>query len=1331
MPTCIPFGSRFIAKLQSGLAWLLLGTVLLSATGNAYALTYVSRATGNWNATGTWAIQRAGTITTSTASAIVTGVGTTFTGLTGVLYRTDGVAIGTILSIQSATQLTLTANAASTNSGIVWYHTTTTTPIAGDTATVNTPNTVTVSAAAASANLTINSGGILTQTASTLTLTGTLSVAGTHTVGNTLAVTGATTVSGLLNITTITGTKTFTGGITINPGGEFGNNTVAELITIGGNLINNGTFTSGTALIFPTYTFNSAGQWGGSNPITFLGTGTVTVSAARTSNTTVGVTGNLSVTAGGLTNNGTLNTTGTFAISAANTITNNGTVTAAGAITGGNATTSIWTNAANSTLNAAAAFLATGTLNASASGNTVHYNGAGAQAVKLAAGGNYHHLTVSGGNTKTPPAGTHNIGGNLTINTGTIFNANASDPTINVTGNVTIDGTYTASNNAGRPLTIAGNLMLTGTYTGSSAPVNLAGNFTDSGTFTSSTGAVTFNGTAAQTLDGTSTETSITNVVMDSTAAIAVRKLTLSHDLRVTGTLTLTNGRIASSGSAKTIIPSGASISGASSNSFVSGRLQMNIPNGNNQTVTFPIGTEGATAPALGYSPASFLFSGTGGSGGGLLAYAVLGDHPQIASSTLDAAKSVNRYWVLTGVGVTGTVADLTAATMDSTLTFLNPEDLDSGVNTANFETERYNGVSWFTPGPGARTATSTTALGVNNVGEFAIAEKGAGGAPGGGYNIFETTTTAGSTSGVILTKVAGVNFNLAVVSLTLGGTLDTSYNKTVRVELLDASDNTGAFDAEGCRATWTSVIATLSPDPTFSPSDNGRITVGPFNVANAYRDVRARVTNVTGVARRGCSSDNFAIRPASFTVAVTDGDWSTAGTMRTLANTGATGGNVHKAGRPFTITVTPSPGTATSYDGSPVVSALACTLPAVCANGTLSVGTFTGSGTRTSSTATYSEAGVFNLTLVDQNYASVDAADGTPADCSATGLYICQSPAPVAVGRFVPDRFEFTGPGTPTLLTFNDAVCGTRSFTYVGQPFWYAVGGRPSATVNAVNAAGVVTSNYTLNSASAKPAMGEVYADGTAPVAAPLNTTLVGAPAGLTGSGTGTYMGSATGQLSYTRSTTTPVVPFTSAISLTVTASDGTESAVSGNGTITTPTPLVFSSIAFDSGAEFRYGRLRIGNANGSQLLPLKMQMQAQYWASTNPPTNTQYAFITNSADSCTTIAAANIALGNYQNNLNACETSVTAGSFSGGRSSVLLSAPGLGNYGSVDLTVNLGAGAGLTCAPGAMAATGANRVYLQGNWSGGTYDQNPTARATFGVYRGSDEIIHIRENY
>lgn len=598
-----------------------------------------------------------------------------------------------------------------------------------------------------------------------------------------------------------------------------------------------------------------------------------------------------------------------------------------------------------------------------------------------------------------------------------------------------------------------------------------------------------------------------------------------------------------------------------------------------------------------------------------------------------------------------------------------------------------------------------------------------------GSFNAFETSTAAGAITGVIRTRIAGAAFSLDVVAIA-AGTQQNAFSDAVIVELLGNTALGTPLDANNCPTSFT-LLQTVAPNPTIT---GGRSTVNFAAVPNAWRDVRVRVRWPTSSPTvTSCSTDNFAIRPASFAVAVTDATWDTAGTTRALTNTGAVGGNVHKAGQPFTITVTPSPGTATNYGGSPTISALACTLPAGCANGTLNVGTFGGAGTRVSNTATYDEAGAFGLTLVDQTFASVDSSDGTPADC--TGQYVCQSPAPLAVGRFVPDRFDFTDANTPQFLTFNTAACASRSFTYIGQRFWYTPL-MPSATVRALNAAGAVTTNYKGSLFKLAPAgIAETY--GNNGVGPALDTTLIGTPSlASNGDGTGTYTADAAGTIAYQRSTTSPVPavnnPFTANISLSVTATDGSESAEPGNGTIATVAPFVFngggSGIAFDAGAAFRYGRLRLGNANGSQLVPLQVPMETQYWNGSS--------FITNSADNCTTVTAANVGLGNYTPNLDAGETTPTiaAGPFSSGRKTLTLSAPGAGNNGSVDVVVNLGSTTtidscvtwGTTPAP-----AGADLTYLRGRWCGASYTKDPTARASFGQYRGAEEVIFIRENF
>ena len=513
----------------------------------------------------------------------------------------------------------------------------------------------------------------------------------------------------------------------------------------------------------------------------------------------------------------------------------------------------------------------------------------------------------------------------------------------------------------------------------------------------------------------------------------------------------------------------------------------------------------------------------------------------------------------------------------------------------------------------------------------------------------------------------------------------------------------------------------------TFTSADKGRKTY-PFNYANAASNVRVRLTDNSSPAIVSCSTDNFAIRPANLAVSASDADWVSAGTTRSLNNNSATGGNVHKAGQAFTITATAynaagTPAITTRYNGNPTVKTLACTLPAAtCTSGTLSPGIWSGSsGTMTTSSANYAEAGSYTLTLEDQTFANVDSADSSLLERT-----IPQATA-IAVGRFVPDHFDLTTNNTPLLKTFNDTTCTSRSFTYIGQSFGYTTA--PQALITAKNASGATTTNYS-GTLWHNPSPTAVYAS----TINTLNTSLTSIPSVVANNnGTGTAIVNATDLLAYPRNATTPQNTFNAGISLTLSAADSSEAAVSGNGTINTVTGAVFngsgSGIAFDAGNAFRYGRLILNNASGVETLNLPINMEAQYWNGIN--------FVTNTADNCSTIIATNIAMGNYTKNLAACETaSSVSGRLNSGKSNLKLLKPGSGNNGSVDLTVNLGTTAtGQTCSAPLPATqqntTTAAQSYLQGKWSGSNYDKNPTARATFGIYKNANEFIYMREMY
>lgn len=593
-----------------------------------------------------------------------------------------------------------------------------------------------------------------------------------------------------------------------------------------------------------------------------------------------------------------------------------------------------------------------------------------------------------------------------------------------------------------------------------------------------------------------------------------------------------------------------------------------------------------------------------------------------------------------------------------------------------------------------------------------------------GGFNAFETATAAGSITGVLKTKVAGTAFSAAVVALNTAKTgVFTTFTGDVKVELVDSSDNTGTLDTgTGCRASWTAVLQTTTLN--FAAADAGRDNV-TLTESNARSNVRLRMSfPATGTPTVvACSTDNFAIRPSAFGgFSASDADWATAGTARTLANATAAGGNVHKAGRPFTIRATAvnaAAATTSNYVGAPTALMSACAGTA-CAGGfgTLSVSLSATAGQISDNTASYSEVGAFTLQLSDASFAAVDAADSSAAERTIL------SPA-ITIGRFVPDHFDVVTLVTPVLRTFDSAACATRSFTYVGQPFGYATA--PQATVIARNASGGTTANYagamwklassgiTQAWSPLAPASPGLDMSGTAPTLASNNN------------GTGVLAAVASDQLRFARSATTPLAPFSASISLSWSVSDTTD-AGAGQGTITTTTPLVFAGIAFDAGNAFRYGVLKLASAHGSELNNLPVTLEAQHWNGA--------AFVTNSADQCTTIPGTAVAMDNWQRNLAACETAIAATplKLSAGRGFFTLARPGSGNHGSADLKLQLGAAAtGQACTAvgaAAAAATPANLPWLQGRWgTAANYDTNPASRASFGPYKSP--LIYLRESF
>jgi uncharacterized repeat protein (TIGR01451 family) len=453
-------------------------------------------------------------------------------------------------------------------------------------------------------------------------------------------------------------------------------------------------------------------------------------------------------------------------------------------------------------------------------------------------------------------------------------------------------------------------------------------------------------------------------------------------------------------------------------------------------------------------------------------------------------------------------------------------------------------------------------------------------------FNAIDTAQTS-YPSGVIQTKIAGTAFSLKIGALA-SGVLNTSFNTAVKVELVASNNIAATLDANGCPS-GGSVVATQNSLTLAS----GVGTTQNFTVAEAYRNVRVRITDLTS-GTISCSTDNFAIRPASLNAVSgsaipTDDTSSTAGTTRQLTTATAAGTPVHMAGTPFTlravaVNAAGTPVTTTNYTTAPTVTLVTCVLPSTtCPTGTpLTGGTFSNSsGVTTSNTANYTDVGVITAKLTDTDFTTVDGADGTTLAQRTVESVV------FTIGRFVPAFLE-------TSVTANCPA----DFAYSRQPF--------SVTVTAYNGA-------------ASPAAVTQYAsaitlsDANSIAEGVLKNTAIAA--------------AATPGVGVT--TTTPTFDFNTeptkpkTIKLRATDADSVTSSGHTEGTL-----------------EIRSGRFRIENAYGSELLPLSISPAIiQYYAGTGQWTD-------DASNSCTTLPVPTAANGGLVSGTLAAGTAVLADS-------------------------------------------------------------------------------------
>lgn len=540
-----------------------------------------------------------------------------------------------------------------------------------------------------------------------------------------------------------------------------------------------------------------------------------------------------------------------------------------------------------------------------------------------------------------------------------------------------------------------------------------------------------------------------------------------------------------------------------------------------------------------------------------------------------------------------------------------------------------------------------------------------------------------------IYTKLSATGFSLDILAAN-AGVINSNYKGTVAVDLVDPTAASG-----NCADAVTGL--TNAANYTYTAVNAGRRTFN-FNypVSRANVKVRIRDTSVTP-NQPSCSTDNFAVRPVSLALTATGVGADATGTSTVATPT-------IKAGANFTLTATASD---TGYTGTPTIDPAALLAHTGAVRSGALTGAFPAATAGIASAAfSYDEVGYFQLNangLMDATYTNVDngVGDCTP-DFSITlvgGKYGCKigSAAAGYFGRFIPDHFAIT-PGVVTTAN--------NGFTYLGQD-----GFATAFTLTAQNAANATTQNYSGTFAKLGLTTWSNFgfsANGM-PAGAVLSASAT-APRETTPGGTWTA-GSAS--MSAKHVISRPTTP--SAVSNIDILAQPAEPAGADGVTMpvavavnVAPTPLYFGSI-------------QIGNAVGSELLPLTLTATAQYCNAASGASCSDWKKSPDNTSSfvvATPPAASAVSFGNYQKNYT---VATVAGSpktvaLAGGVGTFTLSAPGTGKNGSVAMSIPL-----LTGANCLLAA-----VPL------GCYLPTTTAGiATFGVYQGRKEFIYLRENY
>jgi len=548
-------------------------------------------------------------------------------------------------------------------------------------------------------------------------------------------------------------------------------------------------------------------------------------------------------------------------------------------------------------------------------------------------------LTVGSGASFNGGNSTHNLLGTLTNNgtitsSGTLNFIPSTAATINMgsifsstgtvafggTGAMTLAGTptsfrnVTVSNTNAAGVTTSSAWTVTNNFTVNSGSILkagnyihlIAGNILNNGTINSGTSTFTLNGAGTQDIYNAS---DFNNLTINKATGAA----NLSSNATVNGVLNFAAG-IVHTGSNRLILSSSGTLSGAAQNTgWVNGQLQKNVVTGSTSKI-FEIGD------ATSYTPLSLTFANVS-IAGDLMTSTTIGDHPDISSSTINAAKSVNRFWTLTNNGIV-------FSSYNITFNFV-AADIDAGAASSFFIVGGFSGFtgfasgSWIYPMVGTPTSTTIQATGLTEFADFQIGE----------MSIFIKTWDGGAGTN---NWGDAANWNVDGVPTTADNVELTGAN-TININVVAVTKNLLLSN--------TGLVLTTIAGNSLTVSGDFTLNSGTFNTAATFPSVSGTVDVTNGTV--GFISGTAQTIPAyNYYNLISSSTGS-----RTLANSGSIGiANAFTSGtNTYTIT-----GSTVNFNGSGPQ-----TIPAFNYNQL----TLSNEGLKTFSTGTTGIAGIFSVT--------------------------------------------------------------------------------------------------------------------------------------------------------------------------------------------------------------------------------------------------------------------------------------------------------------------------------------------------------------------------------